>query len=373
MVLSDCGLCNVRHVQCASQALLSSRIAVICQATSYCAFPMVTAEAGQRQLLYICTGQSPAGSTIMLIAPIPPSESSFIHLMAVTADGRRVYLSSQPINAPPAPVTKRPVALYNVTSRSAITPPAHQGQSRYTQNCIFCGFWHGCAMLHTPDIPLDLGMCIAERLALSVLYRDTTVHVLPELQGPLYICVGPACRSLNVTVAHYSQGALLLADTISEGNSRVLLVGRDLTIPPVGTSTGSGPGLREFVCEISPPTAGTAYLQVFVVLLFVCCQWLHTSCVQAALTGFLHLLQVHRYGCVLHVGCVQKALPGCFVCVCLHMYNSAGNTERTNGKTSMRCASGPCVSTNKGFWTQYCKGETGARLWLGMLVSAQSC
>jgi len=59
-----------------------------------------------------------------------------------------------------------------------------------------------------------------------------------------------------VTVAHYSQGALLLADTISEGNSRVLLVGRDLTIPPVGTSTGSGPGLREFVCEISPPTAG---------------------------------------------------------------------------------------------------------------------
>ncbi|DBA89731.1 TPA: hypothetical protein ACH3X2_004613 [Trebouxia sp. C0005] len=137
-------------------------------------------------------GQSPAGSTIVLIAPIPPSESSAIHLMAVTADGRRVYLSSQPVNAPPAPVTKRPLALYNVTSRSAITPPAHQGQS----------------------------------------------------------------RSLNVTVAHYSQGALLLADTISEGNSRVLLVGRDLTIPPVGTSTGSGPGLREFVCEISPPTAG---------------------------------------------------------------------------------------------------------------------
>ncbi|DBA94363.1 TPA: hypothetical protein ACH3X1_001969 [Trebouxia sp. C0004] len=137
-------------------------------------------------------GQSPAGSTIVLIAPIPPSESSSIHLMAVTADGRRVYLSSQPANAPPPPVTKRPVALYNVTSRSAINPPAHQGQS----------------------------------------------------------------RSLNVTVAHYSQGALLLADTISEGNSRVLLVGRDLTIPPVGASTGSGPGLREFVCEISPPTAG---------------------------------------------------------------------------------------------------------------------
>ena len=62
-----------------------------------------------------------------------------------------------------------------------------------------------------------------------------------------------------MTVALYSQGALLLADTISEGNSRVLLVGRDLTISPVGTSTGSGPGLREFVCQISPPTAGTLY------------------------------------------------------------------------------------------------------------------
>ncbi len=75
-----------------------------------------------------------------------------------------------------------------------------------------------------------------------------------------------------MTVAHYSQGALLLADTISEGNSRVLLVGRDLTIPPVGTSTGSGPGLREFVCEISPPTAGNSNsnnLQAFQQLVLV--------------------------------------------------------------------------------------------------------
>jgi len=125
--------------------------------------PMVMAEAGQRHMWCICTGQSPAGSTIVLIAPIPPSESSSIHLMAVTADGRRVYLSSQPVNAPPAPVTKRPVALYNVTSRSAITPPAHQGQSRYTQHCIFCGFWHGGAMLHTPDIPIWIWACASQR------------------------------------------------------------------------------------------------------------------------------------------------------------------------------------------------------------------
>ena len=139
---SDFRSCNIWHVQCTSQALLSSSVAVICQATSHCAFPNGKSRSRPETHWCICTGQSPAGSTIMLIAPIPPSESSFIHLMAVTADGRRVYLSSQPANAPPAPVTKRPVALYNVTSRSAITPPAHQGQSRYTQHCIFHVCWH---------------------------------------------------------------------------------------------------------------------------------------------------------------------------------------------------------------------------------------
>lgn len=60
-------------------------------------------------------------------------------------------------------------------------------------------------------------------------------------------------RSLNVTVAAYSQGALLLADTLSEGRSRVILVTRDLTIPPVG---GNTPGLRELVCEVSPAVPG---------------------------------------------------------------------------------------------------------------------
>ena len=62
------------------------------------------------------------------------------------------------------------------------------------------------------------------------------------------------CRSLNITVAAYNQGALLLADTPSEGRSRVILVSRDLTIPPVGG--GSHPGLRELVCEVSPPVPG---------------------------------------------------------------------------------------------------------------------
>ena len=66
-----------------------------------------------------------------------------------------------------------------------------------------------------------------------------------------------SCRSLNITVALYEQGALLLADTISENNSRVVLVARDLTTPPVGIGTGSGPGLREYVTVIDRPTAGS--------------------------------------------------------------------------------------------------------------------
>lgn len=49
---------------------------------------------------------------------------------------------------------------------------------------------------------------------------------------------------------------MLLADTISENNSRVVLVARDLTTPPVGIGTGSGPGLREYVTVIDRPTAG---------------------------------------------------------------------------------------------------------------------
>ena len=72
-----------------------------------------------------------------------------------------------------------------------------------------------------------------------------------------------------MTEAFYTQGALLLADNIGEGTTRVLLVGRDLTIPPVGTSTGTGPGLREFVTELSPPSAGAFCVASLVFITFV--------------------------------------------------------------------------------------------------------
>ncbi len=39
IVVSDFGSCDICHVECVSQALLSSIVALICQATSPCAFP----------------------------------------------------------------------------------------------------------------------------------------------------------------------------------------------------------------------------------------------------------------------------------------------------------------------------------------------
>lgn len=77
-------------------------------------------------------GQSRASSALVMIAPVPSSESADIHLMALTADGRRFYLSTQPPGTAvaAAPGKRTPSVLRNVRSRSAIPAPQHQGQSR---------------------------------------------------------------------------------------------------------------------------------------------------------------------------------------------------------------------------------------------------
>ena len=87
-----------------------------------------------------------------------------------------------------------------------------------------------------------------------------------------------------MTVATYSQGTLLLGDTIADGNSRVLLVSRDLTIAPVGTSTGSAPGLRECVSEISPATAGSLG-SCYCSLCFAVCLPLRLACLSGLAPG----------------------------------------------------------------------------------------
>lgn len=81
-------------------------------------------------------GQSPASSALVMIAPVPPSVSLDIHLMALTADGRRFYLSTLPpgTSLAAAPGRRTPSVLRNVRSRSAVPAPQHQGQSRCSDN-----------------------------------------------------------------------------------------------------------------------------------------------------------------------------------------------------------------------------------------------
>ena len=87
----------------------------------------------------LAAGQNASGSALILVAPIPPSESSSIHLMAVTADGRLVYLSTQPTSgAPPGNGLRRPSCLNIVFNKRAIPAPASQGNSRCDPDCTRC-------------------------------------------------------------------------------------------------------------------------------------------------------------------------------------------------------------------------------------------
>lgn len=75
------------------------------------------------------------------------------------------------------------------------------------------------------------------------------------------------CRSLEVAVAHYSNGLLLLAEAAGQqGRSRLLVAARDLTSPPTATATGAHlgtPGLRETVAELEMVVPGEAmFLQL---------------------------------------------------------------------------------------------------------------
>lgn len=69
-------------------------------------------------------------------------------------------------------------------------------------------------------------------------------------------------RSVEVVAACYDSGALLLAETPhGESYTRIFLLSRDLTMPPVGTVTGAHvalAGLRESVAELEAPISGEA-------------------------------------------------------------------------------------------------------------------
>lgn len=68
---------------------------------------------------------------------------------------------------------------------------------------------------------------------------------------------------VEVSAAHYASGVLLLAcsGAGNEGRTRLFMLSRDLSIPPVGTATGAHvavAGLREGVTELDMPIPGEA-------------------------------------------------------------------------------------------------------------------
>ncbi|KAK9806121.1 hypothetical protein WJX72_002210 [[Myrmecia] bisecta] len=148
------------------------------------------------------------GAAIAHIAVIPPTESQRLHLLAVTSDGRRVYFSTyQPSYYGGTPANQRPQALIPQIARQAMPHPSTAGVGRTAAG-------------------------------------------------------GSPAKGLEVSVAHYCNGVLLLAEMAgNEGRTRMLMASRDLTIPPVGTATGahvSGAGFRETITELEMLVPGEA-------------------------------------------------------------------------------------------------------------------
>lgn len=152
------------------------------------------------------------GAAVVYMAPIPPSQSHRLHLLTVTADGRRVYWAAASSRYGNDPAGSRPDRLRAEVARQAMPSSASAGSAGRT------------------------GMV------------GTGGHA-------------PA-RGLEVVAAHYSNGVLLLAEAAAgESRTRLFMLSRDLTIPPVGTATGTHvavAGLREAVSQLEVHTPGEA-------------------------------------------------------------------------------------------------------------------
>ncbi|PSC67210.1 nuclear pore complex NUP155 [Micractinium conductrix] len=149
------------------------------------------------------------GAAVVYMAPIPPSQSHRLHLLTVTADGRRVYWAAASSRYGNDPAGPRPDRLRAEVARQAMPSTAAAGAAGR-------GLGAGRA---------------------------------------------PA-RGLEVVAAHYSNGVLLLAEAAAgESRTRLFMLSRDLTIPPVGTATGTHvavAGLREAVSQLEVATPGEA-------------------------------------------------------------------------------------------------------------------
>ncbi|KAL4425159.1 hypothetical protein ABPG77_008264 [Micractinium sp. CCAP 211/92] len=150
------------------------------------------------------------GAAVVYMAPIPPSQSHRLHLLTVTADGRRVYWAAASSRYGNDPAGPRPDRLRAEVARQAMPSSSAGAAGR-------AGLGGGG---HAP------------------------------------------ARGLEVVAAHYSNGVLLLAEAAAgESRTRLFMLSRDLTIPPVGTATGTHvavAGLREAVSQLEAATPGEA-------------------------------------------------------------------------------------------------------------------
>ena len=143
------------------------------------------------------------GARVVYMSPIPPCTSRRVHLLTVTADGRRVYWST---------MSSRPSM-----SNSQIRP---------------------------------------DRLKAEVARRAVPI---PTSGRSLHSGAG---RSLDVLAACAASDTLILAESVpNESRTSLFVISRDTTIPPAGTATGahvSIPGLRESVAQLEFPLPGEA-------------------------------------------------------------------------------------------------------------------
>lgn len=149
------------------------------------------------------------GAAVVHMAPVPQAESRRLHLLTVTADGRRVYWSAASSRSSSSISGPRPDRLRAEVARQAMPSPS-----------------------------------AAARAA-----GGGGAHLAPA-------------RGLEVVAAGYGSGTLLLAEAAAgEARTRLFLLSRDLTIPPVGTATGAHvavAGLRESIAELDFALPGEA-------------------------------------------------------------------------------------------------------------------
>lgn len=79
------------------------------------------------------------GAAVVHIAPISASESSRLHLLAVTADGRRVYFSTSDAGGYGPARAQRPTHLRAQVARQAPPQPTNAAVARGTQQPSRCG------------------------------------------------------------------------------------------------------------------------------------------------------------------------------------------------------------------------------------------